>query len=176
MPVIVLPCTSLCEVVSLASPELGAIQALNKKWIMDGSGPVDLYGLGIHFLCHNAIVFEVELCQVKMDPTRLKKLAEEQLTLLHRICCTFTLMLARRHIITHRVLYIGITSFLPQWNLQALYIVCSKRVQCLRIETMQESDEGVRPAEAAADVVGVAGVCFEMNEMKRYSKNVSGNP
>jgi len=41
---------------------------------------------------------------------------------------------------------------------------------------MQESDEGVRPAEAAADVVGVAGVCFEMNKMKRYSKNGSGNP
>lgn len=38
-----------------------------------------------------------------MDPTRLKKLAEERLTLLRRICCTFTLMLARRHIITHRV-------------------------------------------------------------------------
>lgn len=76
---------------------------------------VDLYGLRIHFLCLLAgkmqLYFEVELCQVKMDPTRLKKLAEERLTLLRRICCTFTLVLAHGHIITHRVLYIGITSF-----------------------------------------------------------------
>ena len=40
-------------------------------------------------------------------------------------------------------------------------------------------EDGVRPAEAATDVGGVAGVCFEMNKMKRYSrysKNGSGNP
>ena len=58
-----------------------------------------------------------------MDPTRLKKLAEERLTLLRRICCTFALMLAHRHIITHRVLYIGITSFCRSGT-SKLFISC----------------------------------------------------
>lgn len=114
------------------------------------------------------LYFEVELCQVKMDPTRLKKLAEERLTLLRRICCTFTLMLAHshRHIITHRVYRYYI--LLPQWNLQTLlYCVFQKSPM---FEDWDDAGEGVRPAEAAADVIGVAGVCFEMNETKRYSK------
>ena len=41
------------------------------------------------------------LADVKTDPTRLKKLAEERPTLLSRICYTFTFMFAHTHTHTH---------------------------------------------------------------------------